>query len=134
MACSAGSVNGFPGRRFCLLHLVFFSGTGVLQTPRVSREGTIFALNVLSPVCYGCTCHFSLSVREMIAGVSWGKMLQAFLLSALNPPGLLDLGCTAHPSSLAPGAAPPLWPPASHLQVGTSMICCLAMAEGVGVC
>lgn len=78
--------------------------------------------------------HFSLSVREMITGVLWGKMPQEFLFLALNPLGLLDLACAPHPSSLTPGADLLLWPPGSHLQEDTSTMCCLLMAEGVGVC
>lgn len=37
----------FPWQRFCLLHLVFFCGVGVLQVSRVSGEGTILTSNVL---------------------------------------------------------------------------------------
>lgn len=59
--------------------------------------------------------HFSLSVREMITGVLWGKMPQEFLFLALNPLGLLDLACIPHPSSLTPGADLLLWlPPAGR--------------------
>lgn len=101
----------FPWWRFCLLHLVFFCGVGVLQMSRVSSEGTVFTLNILCHLSVtAASVHFSLSLREMIAGVLCGKMLQEFLFLALNPPGLLDLACIPHPSSLTPGAALPLWP------------------------
>ena len=99
----------FPWQRFRLLHFIFFDGLGVLQMSRVSNEGTIFALNILCHLsAMAASIHFSLSVREMITGVLWEKMLQEFLFLALNPPGLLDLACVPHPSSLIPGAALPL--------------------------
>lgn len=42
----------FPWQRFCLLHLVFFCGVGVLQVSRVSSEGTILTSNVLHPLSW----------------------------------------------------------------------------------
>lgn len=91
VTCSAGSVNNFSGEG-CLFYLVFFCGAGVLQMSTISSEGTIYTLNIhyhLSVMA--ASVHFSLSVREMIPSVLWGKILQDFLFLALNLPVLLDL-------------------------------------------
>lgn len=114
VTCSAGSVNSFPGRSSVCCT---WSSSVVLvfcKCPGSPVKG-LYLHRMSSVLCHAASVHFSLSVREMITGVLWGKMPQDFLFLALNPLGLLDLACIPHPSSLTPGADLLLWlPPAGR--------------------